>query len=55
MRTILIAAALSVTPVLAFAMGCSGYHTTDKETVASCPAGQTWDGETSSCVDQATS
>lgn len=53
MKTLTLATALILSPALAFAMGCKGSdHTT---TAASCPAGQTWNADTSTCVDAKTS
>ncbi|MEM7438746.1 MAG: hypothetical protein AAF393_04040 [Pseudomonadota bacterium] len=48
MKTIALAAAIAMTPVLAFAMGC---HGSDHTTAASCPQGQVWDGEQGACTD----
>lgn len=52
MRTIVIATVLTFAPAFAFAMGC---HGTGHETVASCPTGQSWDADSGSCVDTASS
>ncbi|MEM6618366.1 MAG: hypothetical protein AAF631_03600 [Pseudomonadota bacterium] len=47
MKTIVLGAALMLTPLTAYAMGCGyGSH----QTAASCPVGQTWDSESSSCI-----
>ncbi|MEM6634791.1 MAG: adenylosuccinate lyase [Pseudomonadota bacterium] len=54
-KTLLAAAVLAVAPGLAVAMGCSGYGHIKEQTVASCPAGQVWDGDASTCVDISTS
>lgn len=51
MKTLAIATLLALSPALAFAMGCNKSH----DTVASCPAGQTWDSEAGACTDSATS
>lgn len=54
MKTIVLASALIMSPALGFAMGCHGSDHS-KTTAASCPAGQTWDAEKSSCIDTASS
>lgn len=51
MKTLAIATMLTLAPALAFAMGCNKNH----DTVASCPAGQTWDSDKGACTDAATS
>lgn len=52
MKTILIAATLTLAPAVAYAMGCSGSHDT---TAASCPEGQTWDADKGACIVTGTS
>ena len=52
MKTFLTAAALTLLPGLALAMGCSGYK---HETASmSCAEGTTWDAETNTCVQVVT-
>lgn len=51
MKTLVIAAVAVLAPLSAYA-GCKGHF---EQTVASCPAGQVWDADKSTCTDAASS
>ena len=51
MKILIVATTLAVAPLAAFA-GCKGHL---DQTVASCPTGQVWDADTSSCTDAVSS
>lgn len=49
-KTVIVAAALSLLPVAGFAMGCSG----KEHQAQSCAQGSIWDAEARQCVKQVT-
>ncbi|MEO0989681.1 MAG: hypothetical protein AAFX00_01890 [Pseudomonadota bacterium] len=53
LKTLMVATVLAAAPTFVLAEGC--FYGTKEQSVASCPAGQTWDAGTEACVDQATS
>ena len=51
LKTITVAAILTLSPVASFAM-CGGHS--NEETASACTEGMVWDQDTGTCVDQVT-
>jgi len=54
-RTTIAAVILTMSPALAFAMGCQGTAHLDQQASMSCAEGMTFDVDTNTCVAETTS